>query len=76
MAARALVRIGLVAGGLLARAGSAEALSFPFSEVARDTLTDAEGAAFAAAWPGWLGQPGWQDPPNWHGQPGCHSQPG
>ncbi len=49
MAARALVRIGLVAGGLLAAAGSAEAVSFSFTEIAGDTLTDAEASAFAAA---------------------------
>lgn len=53
MAARALVRIGLAAGGLLATAGSAEALSFTFSQVAGDTLSGAQAQAFSAAAAAW-----------------------
>ena len=53
MAARALVRIGLAAGGLLATAGSAEALSFTFSQVAGDTLSGAQAHAFSAAAAAW-----------------------
>lgn len=52
MAARAL-RIGLVAGGLLAAGGPAEAVSFTFSQIAGDTLSDAQAQAFAAAGAAW-----------------------
>ncbi len=52
MAARAL-RIGLAVGGLLATAGSAEALSFSFAQIAGDTLSDAQAQAFAAAAAEW-----------------------
>lgn len=53
MAARALVRIGIVAGSLLATLGSAEAVSFSFSAIAGDTLSDAQAQAFAAAGTAW-----------------------
>lgn len=59
VAARAM-RIGLVAGALLAPWGSAEAVSFSFSALAGDTLSDAQAAAFsaaAAAWSAVLGDP-------------------
>ncbi len=52
MAARALVWIGVVVGGL-ATPGPAEAVSFSFTEIAGDTLTDAQASAFAAAAAGW-----------------------
>ncbi len=52
MAARAL-RIGLVVGGLLGGAGPAEAVSFAFSQIVGDTLSDAQGQAFAAAAAAW-----------------------
>ncbi len=53
MAARALVRIGVVLGGLLATLGSAEAVSFTLTEIAGDTLTNAEALAFTAAAAAW-----------------------
>ena len=78
VAARALVRIGLVVGCLLGALGPAEAVSFTVSEIAGDTLTDARASAFAAAWPaGLLAGQGllafWRMRPGWRGQLG---QPG
>lgn len=52
MAARAL-RIGLVAGGLLGAAGPAGAVSFAFTPIAGDTLSDAQARAFGAAAAAW-----------------------
>ena len=53
MAARAWVRIGVVASGLLAGAAPAGAVSFAFTPIAGDTLSDAQAQAFAAAAAAW-----------------------
>jgi len=53
MAARALVRIGVIVGCFVATLSSAGAVSFSFSEVVGDSLTDAQAAAFATAAAAW-----------------------
>lgn len=75
MAARALVRIGAVAGGL-ATPGPAEAVRLSFMETAGDVLTDAQASAFAEAadWSSVLSESGvWRmraGGRGWQGQPG------